>query len=67
MYIGGAMIISATVVVTVASHRRKTNGLGSVKRRLSFSSLPATDQDEASTNGNLALTHERSHVPNADV
>lgn len=45
MYAGGSLIITATILVTLASHRRKSQG--SVKRQLSFSSLPTTDDDDA--------------------
>lgn len=70
MYIGGVMIISATIAVTVASHRRKSQQLGSVKRRLSFSSLPDEDVDDA---GSVAggtprsAVHERTHALDLEV
>ena len=66
MYIGGAMIILATVVVTVASHRRKSKTPRSAKRRLSFTSLPTMDQDGGSSANGTPKAHER-HVQEADV
>jgi hypothetical protein len=62
------MIIVATVVVTVGSHRRKSNTLTSVKRRLSFSNLPTTDLNgSASDSESVQLVHERTHVSSASV
>ena len=67
MYVGGAMIILATVIVTIASHQRESTSLGSVKRQLSFTKLPTMDQDEASSgNGTQGLAHGR-HEQKADV
>lgn len=64
MYVGGALIISATILVTLASHRRKSQG--AVKRQLSFSSLPKTDDEDMAVEMFMAkprAAHERAHGP----
>ena len=65
MYISGAMIISATVIVTVASHRRKSNSPKSAKRRLSFTSLSTMDQDGGSSANGTPRSASERHVQEA--
>lgn len=61
------MIIVATVVVTIASHRRESASLKSVKRRSSFTQLPTMNHDKQSDgSGTQGLAHER-HVQEGDV
>lgn len=61
------MIIMATVVVTIASHRRQSTSRKSVKRQLSFTKLPAVDQNEASSGDDAQDWAHELHVRQADL